>query len=428
MGFAAQSSDGRVSGGAIERRLIVLGSTGSIGTQTLEVVAHLNALAERGMSPVRWRVVGLATGSNAELLFEQARRFGVSELALARPSHACAAPNGHTRLRLGDESAEELVRTVECDVVVGAMVGAAGLPATLAAVQLGRDVALANKETLVAAGSLVIPAARASGSKLLPVDSEHCGVWECLQGCDSADAAPCPPMDCGAEVDRVVLTASGGPFRTWAKRDIDAATPAQALKHPTWQMGRKVTIDSASLTNKALEVVEAHWLFGVPGEKIGVLVHPQSIVHALVEYADGNVMAQLAAPDMRTPIQYALTFPHRPTGISRKLDWTTLSTLEFKEPDLDRFPALRGAYTVIARGGVSGAVFNAANERAVEAFLDGRIAFGRISELSLGALHEVCGDAGAGRAAPLRSLGDVLEADAEARRYVETSLGVGAGA
>lgn len=427
MGFSAQSRDTMATGGALVRRLIVLGSTGSIGTQTLEVVAHLNALADCGESKVRYRVVGLATGSNAELMLEQARRFGVRDLALSRASDTKPTVDGDVKLRVGPESAEELVRSVECDIVVGAMVGSAGLPATLAAVGLGRDVALANKETLVAAGALVIPAAMASGSKLLPVDSEHCGVWECLQGCGTSITTepPCPPMHCGAEVDRVVLTASGGPFRLWNARDIQNATPAQALKHPTWQMGRKVTIDSASLTNKALEVVEAHWLFGIPGEKIGVLVHPQSIVHALVEYADGNVIAQLAAPDMRTPIQYALTFPHRPRGASRKLDWTTLSTLEFSEPDLDRFPALRGAYEVISRGGVSGAVFNAANERAVEAFLDDRIPFGRICELSLGALREVAGHA---QAAPLRSLNDALIADAEARRYVELAIGVGAAA
>jgi 1-deoxy-D-xylulose-5-phosphate reductoisomerase len=398
----------------IEKRLIVLGSTGSIGTQTLEVVAHLNALAERGLSPVRYRVVGLAAGRNAELVAEQAARFGVQDLAIAGggrdgpgPARAC--------VRRGVEGAERLVREVECDVVLGAMVGAAGLPATLAAVQLGRDVALANKETLVAAGSLVVPAARASGSKLLPVDSEHCAVWQCLQRGDE----PCPPMVCGPDIGRVVLTASGGPFRTASADETYNATVRQALKHPTWTMGPKVTIDSASLTNKALEIVEAHWLFGLPGEKIGVAVHPQSIVHALVEYADGNVIAQLAPPDMRTPIQYALTFPHRPEGVSRKLDWSKLGTLEFTPPDRERFPALDCAYEVIARGGTAGAVFNAANEAAVEAFLAERIPFGRITELSRGALE------GVGHSA-LRSLADAVEAEAEARRHVYSALGVSA--
>jgi 1-deoxy-D-xylulose-5-phosphate reductoisomerase len=228
-------------------------------------------------------------------------------------------------------------------------------------------------------------------------------------------------MTCGADVARLVLTASGGPFRTASAHDTYHATPRQALKHPTWQMGPKVTIDSASLTNKALEIVEAHWLFGVPGEKIGVVVHPQSIVHALVEFADGNVVAQLAPPDMRTPIQYALTFPHRPAGVSRKLDWATLGSLEFAPPDRERFPALDAAYEVIARGGTAGAVFNAANEAAVEAFLAERIPFGRITELSRSALEAL-------GSSSLRSLADAVEADAQARRYVRTLLGAPAGA
>ncbi len=407
----------RTSGHApIERRLIILGSTGSIGTQTLDVVEHLNALATRGESPIRYRVVGLAAGRNADLLLAQAARFGVHDLAIGGDGVSISAPSG-SRLRRGVGGAEELVREVECDIVLGAMVGAAGLPATLAAVQLGRDVALANKETLVAAGSLVIPAAIKSGSKLLPVDSEHCAVWEALAGMPPAGThqLPCPPMTCCASVTRVVLTASGGPFRTASAHDTYHATAARALKHPTWQMGPKVTVDSASLTNKALEIVEAHWLFGVPGEKIDVLVHPQSIVHALVEFADGNVMAQLAAPDMRTPIQYALTFPHRPEGVSRKLDWSKLGTLEFSTPDRERFPALDCAYEVISRGGTAGAVFNAANEAAVEAFLAGSIPFGRITELSRAAL------AGVG-ASPLRSLTDAIEADIQARRHVACSL------
>lgn len=399
-----------------ERRLIVLGSTGSIGTQTLEVVAHLNALADRGESNVRFRVVGLAAGNNHRLLFEQTQRFGVLDVALAAPPKE--APGDRLRLRTGPGSAEALVREVDCDIVLAAMVGSAGLPATLAAVQLGRDVALANKETLVAAGELVVPAARLSGSCVFPVDSEHCAVWECLQshrGQAASAQEHCPPMACCDEITKVVLTASGGPFRSWTREAIMSATPAQALNHPTWQMGQKVTIDSASLTNKALEVVEAHWLFGLPADKIDVLVHPQSIVHALVEFADGNVLAQLATPDMRTPIQYALTFPHRPPGISRKLNFAAMRQLDFAPPDLERFPALTGAYEVIRRGGTSGAVFNAANEAAVEAFLAGSIPFGRIPELSLGALADL-------GHSPLRSLADALEAEREARRYVSSRL------
>lgn len=228
-------------------------------------------------------------------------------------------------------------------------------------------------------------------------------------------------MTCTREIARVILTASGGPFRTASAHDTYHATPAQALRHPTWTMGQKVTIDSASLTNKALEVVEAHWLFGLPSSRIGVLVHPQSIVHAMVEYADGNVIAQLGPPDMRSPIQYALTWPERPDGRSHKLDFSKLRSLEFAEPDLERFPALRAAYRIIDSGGTSGAIFNAANEAAVEAFLASAsggpaIPFGRIAELSLGALDAI-------GVSPLRSLSDVLEADAEARRFVGRELG-----
>lgn len=402
-----------------EKRLIILGSTGSIGTQTVEVVDHLNALADRGQSPVRFRVVGLATGRNADAMCAQASRLGVTELAIA-DGDGCPNPPPGARIRRGTDAAERLVREVECDIVLGAMVGAAGLPATLAAINLGRDIALANKETLVAAGELVIPAAKRTGSLLLPVDSEHCGVWQALlSGYTPAPSnsalLPCPPMTCDRSIARVILTASGGPFRTATAEETYNATPQRALKHPTWQMGPKVTIDSASLTNKALEIVEAHWLFGLPGDKIDVLVHPQSIVHALVEFADGNVIAQLAPPDMRTPIQYALTFPLRPEGVSRKLDWTTLRTLEFTQPDRARFPAVDAAYDIIARGGTAGAVFNAANEVAVEAFLAEKIPFGRITELSRAALESV-------GSSPIRSLADVHEADAQARRAVSLAL------
>ncbi|MCC6320767.1 MAG: 1-deoxy-D-xylulose-5-phosphate reductoisomerase [Phycisphaerales bacterium] len=410
---------------------MILGSTGSIGTQTIEVVEHLARLGgEDG-----FEVVGLAAGSNADALFAQARRLGVRDLALGSPGKALASPDGAAKLRVGPDAAEQLVREVECDIVLAAMVGAAGLPATLAAVELGRDVALANKETLVAAGALVIPAAVRSGSKLLPVDSEHCGVWQCLASMSGAEAqAGCvPPMVCGAEVAKVVLTASGGPFRTWDKDRIENATPREALNHPTWSMGPKVTIDSASLTNKALEVIEAHWLFGLEADRIGVLVHPQSVVHALVEYADGNVIAQLGPPDMRSPIQCALTWPRRAAGVSRKIDWAGLSRLEFSPPDLDRFPALEAGFEVVRRGGTAGAVFNAANEAAVQAFLAGHdigpggnggprlceglraIRFGEIARLSRAAMEEVGVSA-------LNSLDDALRADAEARRFVERRM------
>lgn len=409
------ASEGGSRSASTERRVILLGSTGSIGTQTLDVIAHLNALHEKGEYPHRFRVVGLATGKNSGLLFEQACQFGVEHLALANGS-AGDAPDGaasaaRTMYR-GPNAAEELVRAVPADVVLAAMVGAAGLPATLAAIERGADVALANKETLVAAGELVVPAAMRSGSKLLPVDSEHAGVWQCLQGCSDC----CPPMTCDASVSRVVLTASGGPFRLKSRHDVYHATPAEALNHPTWKMGPKVTVDSASLTNKALEIIEAHWLFGLPGEKIHALVHPQSIVHAIVEFVDGSIMAQLASPDMRLPIQAALTHPRRPEGVCRKLDWTKLSSLEFAPPDLERFPALSLAYDVIREGGTSGTVFNAANEAAVELFLAGAIPFGQIPELTAAAMRSV-------GVSPLRSLADVTEADREARQAVQRVIG-----
>lgn len=399
-----------------ERRVILLGSTGSIGTQTLDVISHLNRLHAQGEFRIRFRVVGLATGRQADLLALQARQFDVCDLALADESAWTESNRGgdpSCHVRVGVLAAEQLVREVECDVVLAAMVGAAGLPATLAALELGRDVALANKETLVAAGELVVPAALRSRAKLLPVDSEHAGVWQALQGCHTTSDGPiCPPMRCNSCVSRIVLTASGGPFRLMSKEQVYHATPAQALDHPTWKMGPKVTIDSASLTNKALEIIEAHWLFGVPGEKIEAIVHPQSIVHALVEFADGSVVAQLASPDMRLPIQAALAFPHQAPGVSRKLDIMGLSKLEFSPPDLERFPALGLAYEVIRRGGTSGAVFNAANEAAVELFLGGSIPFGHIPELTARAMNEV-------GSSPLRSLQDVQEADAEARRAVK---------
>lgn len=403
-----------------ERRVILLGSTGSIGTQTLDVIAHLNALHERGEFPLRFRVVGLATGRQADLLARQSRQFEVRHIAIADESAWTAAHRGaepSCSVRVGTLAAEQLVREVECDIVLAAMVGAAGLPATLAALQLGRDVALANKETLVAAGELVVPAAMKSRARLLPVDSEHAGVWQALLGCHAAsDGVPCPPMRCNGLITRIVLTASGGPFRLLSKEEVYHATPAQALDHPTWKMGPKVTIDSASLTNKALEIIEAHWLFGVPGEKIQAIVHPQSIVHALVEFADGSVVAQLASPDMRLPIQAALAFPHQAAGVSRKLDILGLGRLEFSPPDLQRFPALGLAFEVIRRGGTAGAVFNAANEAAVELFLAGVIPFGQIPELTARAMNEV-------GSSPLRSLSDVQDADAEARRAVRASAG-----
>lgn len=391
------------------RRLIILGSTGSIGTQTIEVIEHLNALHAAGRYHQRIEVVGLVAGRNAKLLTEQAQRLGCRQIALCDPRDGADVPSS---ARSGIAAAEAMVREVPCDMVVAAMVGAAGLPATLAAVELGRTVALANKETLVAAGSIIVPAARASGSALLPVDSEHSAIWQCLLG---RDAKCCPPLSDHADIARIVLTASGGALRHLTKEQAEHATPEMTLKHPTWNMGAKVTIDSASLTNKAFEIIEAHWLFGTPADKIGVLIHPQSIVHSMVEFADFSVMAQLSPPDMRLPIQLALTFPHRPAGITRRMDWAALRQLDFAEPQPGRYPALDAAFRVICEGGTSGAIFNGAGEVATQAFLDKRISFGQMGRIALEAIDAV-------GITPARSVGEVLAADGAARRYVTAKL------
>lgn len=401
------------------RRLLLLGSTGSIGLQTIEVVNHLNALHARGEWPTRYEITGLAAGRNGGAMLEQARLLGVRDAALtdadASPGAADRARSAGVNLRTGADACERLVREVEADIVLAAVVGSAGLPATLAAVSMGRDVALANKETLVAAGSLVVPAAERSGARLLPVDSEHSAIWQCLPWGEA------PPMTLGAEVSRVTLTASGGPFRTWSRERVKNATVQEALNHPTWKMGAKVTIDSASLTNKGLELIEAHWLFGLGSDRLAAVMHPQSIIHSFVEFADGSIMAQLGAPDMRTPIQIAASWPWRGAGVSRKLDLLTLSRLDFEPVDLERFPAVGVAFEVIdaigrSSGATAGAVFNGANEAAVEAFLAGEIPFGRITALAREALDEV----GLGA---MRSLEDALEADREARRFVRARIG-----
>jgi 1-deoxy-D-xylulose-5-phosphate reductoisomerase len=405
-------------------RIIVLGSTGSIGTQSLQVIRHLNELHEMGRWPTRYVIVGLAAGRCSRLLVEQAEEHGARGVAHELDGNSAAAPCDVTIGSIegcrgfgGENASLRLVEALDSDLVISAIAGSAGLPATLRAVELGRDVALANKETLVAAGSLITAAAKKSGARLLPIDSEHSGLWQAL----TSDQAP--PMQLGPEVTRIILTASGGPFRTWTSEQLAAATPEQALQHPTWRMGPKVTIDSASLMNKALELIEAHWLFGLAAEQLEVLIHPQSIVHALVEYADGSVIAQLGAPDMRTPIQYALSHPWRASGIAAKLNLAELRRLEFETPDLDRFPALPLARRVIQEGGAAGAVFTAANEAAVEVFLDSRpgspprITFPQIAQLSAAALD-------AFGSQPLRSLEECLEASRWARQFVRRRLGL----
>jgi 1-deoxy-D-xylulose-5-phosphate reductoisomerase len=399
------------------KRVIILGSTGSIGTQTLEVIAHLNTLHARAEHEHRYDVVGLACGSNRALMEEQARRFNVKHLACGQWDtglvDSIRESAGGASFAMGSEAVLDLVREVDCDIVVAAIVGSAGIRATLAAVELGRDVALANKESLVAAGALIIPAAQSSGSKLLPIDSEHAALWQCL-------GSASPPFQAPPTLSRAILTASGGPFRTWTRAQIWDALPQQALKHPTWSMGKKVTIDCASLMNKGLEIIEAHWLFGIPADKLEAVVHPQSLVHALAEFSDGNVIAQLAAPDMRTPIQHALTWPHRTASSSRRMDWAALRSLEFEPVDHGKFPLLRLAFRAIQQGGTAGAILNAANEAAVRAFLASENAatpmrLGRVIEAVLETVEAV-------KPTPMTSLQDCFAAEAAACDYVERIL------
>jgi len=389
------------------RRIVLLGSTGSIGCSTLQVIRHLGDA---------YAVEALAAGSNVDALIQQARDFDVQHLALAGGDGAqqirSALP--HATLHHGPEALVELVDTVDADVMVGAVVGSAGLPATLRAIERRTTIALANKETLVAAGELVVPLARKHNVDLLPIDSEHSAIFQCLEG-QAQDATRPATLGARPAVKRIVLTASGGPFRAAGRDQIANATVDEALNHPTWKMGRKITIDSATMMNKALEIIEAHWLFGLGADQIQVIIHPQSIAHSFVEFADHSILAQMGTPDMRTPIQYALTWPDRPAGCSRPLDWSQLSRLDFEAPDFERFPALALAYRVIEAGGTSGTVFNAANEVAVEAFLDRRIRFGRIPELVSEALDGIA-------ARPVHSLDDVLEADGEAREFVRRAI------
>ncbi|MBL1218780.1 MAG: 1-deoxy-D-xylulose-5-phosphate reductoisomerase [Planctomycetes bacterium] len=374
------------------KRIIVLGSTGSIGTSALDVIEHLNA-----GGTVKYEIVGLACSSSIDTLSQQVQQHQVQHVAIADTDAASVFKSQYAvtdcTVRCGEQAVVDLIETVQADLVVAAMVGAAGLQAVVTAITRGCDIALANKETLVAGGACVMPLAEHHGVRVLPVDSEHSAVFQCLHAC-APHALNESHGPCGhgmtSQVRQVVLTASGGPFRSWEKSRIEQAGVEEALNHPTWNMGRKITIDSASLFNKALELIEAHWLFGLPNDRLDAIVHPQSIVHSFVEFVDGSIIAQMGQPDMRTPIQYALTYPDRlPGNGSSRLDWATMSRLDFEAVDHDRFPALALARRVIDAGGTAGAVFNAANEVAVNAFLAGTIRFGSISRLVARALDEI---------------------------------------
>ena len=374
--------------------MAVLGSTGSIGTSTLEVIAS---------SAGRFEPWLLAAWRSVDKILEQAHRLRPSWVAVVDPAAARdigsgALPAG-TRLAVGPQALADLVADPAVDRVVSAIVGAAGLHSTWAALEAGKTVALANKESLVMAGPLVTRLAARCGGAILPVDSEHSAIHQAL-------SAGRP-----GEVARIILTASGGPFRTRPRESLAGVTPDEALRHPTWSMGPKITIDSATMMNKALELIEARWLFGVPAEKLDVLVHPQSIVHSLVEFVDGSVIAQMSPPDMRLPIQYALSYPRRMPGPARRLDVARSFTLEFEPPDPDRFPALRLGHQAAARGGTAGAVLNAANEEAVGRFLAGSLPFTAIADVCGGLL-----DAHPFQTDP--TLDDVLRLDAWARQEV----------
>lgn len=383
------------------RRLSILGSTGSIGTNTLKVVRHLGNI----------EVIALAAGNNAELLARQIAEF--RPLLAACADEECAvrvkvqldklgiAKDLWPAIRSGAEGLVEAATVPDCDTLVSATVGAVGFVPTLRAIEAGKRIALANKETLVMAGQLMTEAASRSGAEILPVDSEHNALHQCLRG------------ERMSEVRRIILTASGGPFRTKSKDEIASATRDEALDHPTWEMGAKITIDSATLMNKGLEVIEAHWLFGIEGERIAVVVHPQSVIHSMVELADGSVIAQMGVTDMKHAIQYALTYPDRLPNPLPALDLAAVSKLTFEEPDLERFPNLATAYRALEKGGTAPAALNAANEIAVGAFLEEKIGLNEIAEINA----EIVESQGT---LPADSLEAVLSADAAARASAET--------
>ena len=379
------------------KRIAVLGSTGSIGQSALDVVAsHADRLS----------IVALAAGENASLLAEQVNKFRPRAVGVATDAareELSARVNGQPDLEILAVGREGLIAAAthpDVDLVLCASSGTAGLEAALAAIDAGKTLALANKEVLVMAGALMVEAARKRGTAILPVDSEHNAIHQCLHGRDPRD------------IERLILTASGGPFRQLSREALQRVTFEDALRHPTWRMGRKITIDSATLMNKGLEVIEARWLFNVPADEIDVVVHPQSIVHSMVEFCDGSIIAQLGVTDMRLPIQYAFSYPERWQTPIARLDVAQLGALEFEPPDPDRFPCLRLAYAALERGGSWPVVLNAANEMAVEAFLAGCITFPMIPHV----IEQALGAADRGTSPPV-SLADVRAADAWAREF-----------
>ncbi len=382
------------------KRLSILGSTGSIGRQTLEIVKA---------NPDHFECRALAAGRNVDLLAEQIKQFKPGYVSVysekeARKLESIIGKNLHCEILTGEEGLKTLASLAEVDIVMIAVVGIAGLIPTLEAIKSKKTVALANKETLVAGGSIVIPEARKNNVKILPVDSEHSAIFQCIQDKQAT------------EVNKIIITASGGPFRTWSKEKIKQATVEQALNHPNWNMGPKVTIDSSTLMNKALEIIEARWLFELDYSRIEVLIHPQSIVHSLVEFIDGSVLAQLGNPSMLVPIQYALSYPKRlESKLVKPLDLASLTNLEFAVADLERFPALKLAYEAGKKDGTYPVTMNAANEVAVNAFIKRKIQFNDILQIV-----EKCLE----RHTPVYNpaLVDILDADRWARIFTEELL------
>lgn len=381
----------------MRRKIAILGATGSIGSSTLDLVER---------SPDRFEVVAVTAATNAEALADIARRTRARLAIIADESKLGVLRQGLAGTFCevaGGEDALAQAATGDADLVIAAIVGCAGLKPVMAAVEAGKTVALANKEALVTAGDLMIGAAARHGATILPVDSEHNAIFQCLAGNRKED------------LSRIILTASGGPFRTASLESLANVTPDEAVAHPNWSMGAKISVDSATLMNKGLELIEAHYLFGLPSERIDIVIHPQSTVHSLVEYVDGSVLAQLGAPDMRIPIAYALAWPQRLETPAERLDLAALGRLDFEAPDLKRFPALRIAREAMEAGGAAPIVLNAANEVAVESFLRGRIRFPEIARVVEQALR----DSSFGFP---QSIGDVLEIDRTTRMRVTSSM------
>ena len=377
----------------MKRKLAILGATGSIGKSTLDLIER---------NPDRFEVTAVTAATNVEALAQIARRTGAG-LAVIADEARLPELRGHVagtdcRAAAGEEALVEAAAG-EAELVIAAIVGCAGLRPTMAAVEAGRTVALANKEALVTAGALMTDAAARNGATLLPVDSEHNAIFQCLAG------------NRREQVSRIILTASGGPFRTASAETIGAATPAQAVAHPNWSMGAKISVDSATLMNKGLELIEAHYLFGLPSNRLDVVIHPQSVIHSMVEFVDGSVLAQLGSPDMRIPIAYALAWPERMETPAQRLDLASIGRLDFEAPDLERFPSLRLARDALEARGAAPVVLNAANEVAVASFLAGSIRFGDIARLVEDALGEMA-------FSPPQSVGDVLEVDRRTRDRV----------